>query len=188
MNLNKIQHRNETEDLILSITKNCETLVKQTHRKAEGTLEFKLTKPREMFHFNPPISIERSWMIGLKSLKVYNSIFKISELKNKFEVFTYTFDEFSFIELNDELEEILSNSDITPYHLQQGKIGPRIIEAIKKLGLGKSNTDGYLILLLAYARPPFRDLENYVRTVVVLDEDDVQLILKNIIQFLSLMK
>ena len=37
-----IRPNNQTEDLLLSITKNCET-----------------------FHFNPPISIEGSWMIGL---------------------------------------------------------------------------------------------------------------------------
>ena len=30
MNLNMIQPKNKTEDLLLSITKNCETLLKQT--------------------------------------------------------------------------------------------------------------------------------------------------------------
>ena len=30
-----IKPKNETEDLILSITKNCETLIEQTHRKEE---------------------------------------------------------------------------------------------------------------------------------------------------------
>ena len=34
----------ESEDSRLSITKNCETLNEQTQRKAEETLEFKLTK------------------------------------------------------------------------------------------------------------------------------------------------
>ena len=29
---------NETESLLLSITKNCEILIEQTHRKAEETL------------------------------------------------------------------------------------------------------------------------------------------------------
>ena len=53
MNLNMIQPKNETEDLLLSITKNCEKLVEQTHRKPEETLEFKMLKPRESFHFNP---------------------------------------------------------------------------------------------------------------------------------------
>ena len=36
--------KNETEDLLLSITKNCKTLVNQTHKKAEETNEFKLVK------------------------------------------------------------------------------------------------------------------------------------------------
>ena len=58
MNLNMIRPENETEDLLLSITENCETLIDQTHRNAEETLEFKLTKPKETFHFNPPIQIK----------------------------------------------------------------------------------------------------------------------------------
>ena len=74
MNLNMIRPKNETEDLLLSITKNCETLIEQTRRKPEGTLEYKITKPKETFHFKPPISIEGSWMIGLTDLEVYNSI------------------------------------------------------------------------------------------------------------------
>ena len=45
-------------------------------------------------------------MIGLISLEVYNSIFKITEENNKFELHTDTFDEFSFEELKDELEDI----------------------------------------------------------------------------------
>ena len=30
-----IRPKNETEDLLLSITKNCETLIRQTYRNAE---------------------------------------------------------------------------------------------------------------------------------------------------------
>ena len=30
-----VRPKNESEDLLLSITKNCETLIQQTHRKAE---------------------------------------------------------------------------------------------------------------------------------------------------------
>ena len=41
MNLNMIQPKNETEDLLLSITKNCEKLIEQTHRKSEELLKFK---------------------------------------------------------------------------------------------------------------------------------------------------
>ena len=74
-----IQPRNETKNLILSITKNCETLVIQTHREPEETLEFKMHKPRETFHFNPPIHTKGDWMLGLIDLDVYNSIFIITK-------------------------------------------------------------------------------------------------------------
>ena len=37
-----IKPSNETEDLLLSITKNCETFIDQTYREAEETLDFKL--------------------------------------------------------------------------------------------------------------------------------------------------
>ena len=57
MNLNMIRPKSETQDLLLSITKNCEMLIEQTHTKPQETLEFKMTKPRETFHFNPPIPV-----------------------------------------------------------------------------------------------------------------------------------
>ena len=125
-----IRPKNGTETLLLSKTKNCETLIEQTHRKAEETLEFKLTKSRETFHFNPRILIEGSWMIGLTSLEVYNSIFNITK-KNNFYFYIDTFDEFSFTDLKDELEEILDFSDITPYHQKHETIAPGIFEAYK---------------------------------------------------------
>ena len=83
------QSKNETEDLTLSITKNCEKLVEQTHRKAEETLEFKMTKPRETFNFNQPISIEGSRMIGLLDRDVYKSLFNITEENNKFKLYKF---------------------------------------------------------------------------------------------------
>ena len=89
MNLNIIRPKTQTEDLLLSITKNCETLIEQTHRKAEETLEFKMIKPRETFHFSQPIQIQGDWMIGLTDLEVYNSIFNITEENNKFELYKF---------------------------------------------------------------------------------------------------
>ena len=71
--------KTQTEDLVLAITKNCETLIKQTHRKPEETLEFKMTKSRETFHFIPPIQVKEDWMLGLVDLEVFNSIFNITE-------------------------------------------------------------------------------------------------------------
>ena len=58
MNLNLIRPKNDTEALLLSLTKSCDTLINHTHRKAEETLEFKMNKSRETFHFKPPIQVK----------------------------------------------------------------------------------------------------------------------------------
>ena len=173
-----IQPKNETENLLLSITKNCETLIDQTHRKPEETLEFKMLKPRETFHFKPPIQTEGDWMLGLIDLEVYNSIFNITKENNKFELYTDTFDEFSFPELKDELEEILNIPEITDDHLEDETLAPRIAETYWKLRSDKTSHDGYIILLTGYANSSFRDFESYLRIFVGLEEDNIRLILK----------
>ena len=179
MNLNMIRPKKETEDLLLSITKNCENLVEQTHRRPEETLEIKMLKPRETFHFNPPIQIKGDWMVGLTDLEIYNSIFNINHNNNKFELYTDTFDEFSFEELEDELEEILNIPNFTDDFSEDKSTAERIIKAYWDLRSEKTSTDGYIMLLMGYARTPFRDFESYLRSVVVgLDEDDIRLILK----------
>ena len=173
-----IQPKNETENFLLSITKDCERLVEQTHRKPEETLEFKMLKPREIFRFNPPIHTKGDWMLGLIDVEVYNSIFNITEENNKFELYTDTFDEFSFQELKDEVEEILNIPEITDGHLEDETLAPRIAETYWKLRSDKSKHDGYTILLMGYARSQFRDFESYLRIIVGLEGDDIQLILK----------
>ena len=82
-----IRPKNETEDLLLSITENCEILIQQTQTKPQKTLEFIVIKPRETFHFKPPIQINGDWMLGLTDPEVCNSIFNITEENNKFEVY-----------------------------------------------------------------------------------------------------
>ena len=109
----------------------------------------------QTFHFTASIPIERSWMLGLRSLEVYNSIFTIDTTKNKFELYTDNFDKFSFEVLKDELEEILNISDITPQQFQHENLRPRIIETYKKLRSEKSSTDGSNVLLISYARSTF---------------------------------
>ena len=178
MNLNMIRPKNETEDLLLSITKNCEILIEQTHRKPEETLEFKMDKSRQIFHFKPTIQVEGDWMIGLVNLEVYNSIFNITEENNKFEIYRDPSSEFGFLELKDELEEILNIPNITDKHLNDEVLGRRIIDEFIKLSHEKQNTDGYLLLLRDYSMSLFRDFESYLRIVVGLDEEDIQLILK----------
>ena len=173
-----IRPKNETEVLLLSITKNCETIIKQTHRKPEEALEFKMIKPKETFHFKPPIQVKGDWMLGLVNLEVYNSIFNITEENNKFELYKDMSTKFGFLELRDELEEILNISHITDDHLNDEVLGQRIIEEYIKISRERMNTDGYMLLLLDYGRSLFRDSESYLRIVVGLDEEDIQLILK----------
>ena len=126
-----IRPKNETEDLLLSITKNRQTLIEQTHRKAEETLEFEMTKPKETFHFKPPISIKGSWMIGLTDLEVYSSSFNITEENDKFELYKFPEDKIgglSYIKVRDEIEKDLDIEDITEADLQNEKIAPIVIE------------------------------------------------------------
>ena len=84
-----IRPKNESEDLLLSITKNCETLIEQTHTKPQETLEFKMIKPRETFQFKPPIQVKGDWVIGLVDLELYNSIFNITEENNKLQLYKF---------------------------------------------------------------------------------------------------
>ena len=178
MNLNMIRPKNETEDLLLSITKNCETLIEQTHRKAEEALEFKMIKPRETFHFKPQIQIQGDWMVGLVNLEVYNSIFNITEENNKFEIYRDISNKFGFLELKDKLEEILNIPHLTDDHLNDEILGPRIIDEHINLSIEEKNRDGYMVLLFGYSASSFRDFERYLRLVIGLDEKDIQLILK----------
>ena len=85
MNLDLFSPKIETEDLLLSTTKNCETLFEQTHREPQETLDFKFYQQREIFWYKPSIDFGpiTKWMLGLTSLNVYNSIFHITEENNK---------------------------------------------------------------------------------------------------------
>ena len=168
----------ETEDLLLSNTEKCETLIKQTHTRPHETLQFKLTKSKETFSFETLISVEGSWMIGLTSLEVCNSVFISMVENNKFKLYTDTFDELSFGELKNELEEIFRTSDITIFHQQHEQIVPRVIKAYSKLKLEKSSIDDSVGLLKGYARSPIRDFESYFKILDGLDEYDILLNLK----------
>ena len=147
MNLNMIRQKNETENLLLSITKNCETLIEQTHRKAEETLEFKMIKPRETFHFRPPIQVKGDWMIGLVDLEVYISIFNITEENNRFELHKFPDEKAGVVtceKVRDEIEKDLDIEDITAADLQDEIVGPIIIEEYKEQVTKRMNDEQYM--------------------------------------------
>ena len=78
------------------------------------------------------------------------------------------------MELKKELEEIFDIEDTTPEHLQDERKGPLIIKLYEKMKSEKSSTD--LTLSSPYARSSFRHFESYLRILVGLEEDDIQLV------------
>ena len=106
-------------------------LNKQTHRKANETLKLKLNKPREIFVFNPPISIEDSRTMGLTSLKIYNSFFHITEQNSKFGLYKFPNSKIggvSYDKVRDEIEKDFKITYNTATDFQDDIIGPVIIE------------------------------------------------------------
>ena len=180
MNIKIIRPKNETEDLLPSITKNCETLIEQTHRIAEETLEFKLIKPRETFHFKPPTQVKGDWMIGLTNLEVYNFIFNRTEENTKFELYKFSYEKAGgiiYIKVRDEIEKNLDIEDITAAVLQDEILAPIIIEEYKKQVTKRTKDDKYMNIVADYVRSVFQDSESYRRTEVDLIEDDIKLVL-----------
>ena len=180
MNLDMIRPKNETEDLVLSITKNCQTLIEKTHRKAEETLEYKITKPKEAFHCKPPISIEGSWMVGLTDSDVYSSFINATEEINKFELHKFPEEKIggiSYIKVRDEVERDLDISDITDTDLQDDLIGPIIIEEYKKQVTKRMEDEHYMNILSIYTSSVFQDFKSFLRTQIDLVEDDIKLVL-----------
>ena len=130
-----IRTKIETQDVILSLTKNCEQPIKQTHRKPQGTLEIELTQPSETFSFTQPVSIEGCWMVRLTNLEVYNSVFIIKEEKNNFELCIFPDSKkagFSHKKVRDGILKDLEISNITATSLQKDLLGPISIEKIEK--------------------------------------------------------
>ena len=151
MNLKMIRPENETEDLLLSITKNCETLIEQTHGKAEETFEFKKTKRIETFHFRPSIQIQGPWMVGLTDLEVYNSIFNITEENNKFELYKFPDEKaggITYEKVRDEIERDLDISDIKAADLQDDLIAPIIIEKYKEQVTKRMKNEQYMKIFI----------------------------------------
>ena len=175
-----IKPKTQTEDLLLSITKNCETLINQVYRKPEETLEFKMTKSKETFHFNPPLEIRDNWMIGLMDLEIYNSTFNITEENNKFELYKFPDEKsggISYIKVRDEIERDLGIEDVTAADLQDDIIAPIIIEEYKEQVTKRMKDWGYMDILAEYIRSVFQDFESFLRTQIDLVEVDIKLVL-----------
>ena len=96
-----------------------------------------MIRPRETFHFRPPIHIKGDWMLGLSDLEVYNSIFfkKKTKHNNEFELSKFP-DENSggitYEKVRNEIERDLDISDFAAVDLQDVITGPIIIKEYRK--------------------------------------------------------
>ena len=176
-----IQPKNETEDLWLSLSKNCKTLFEQTKSKPPETLEFtKNKKPRRTFHFNPPISIEGGWVIVLLSLEVYNSTFNKTGENKKMKLHK-NLDEksagVSYGKVRADIGRVLKISYITPIDLHEEIIGPNIIEDYREKVTKRRKNGKFMDNLAIYNRCRFQEFESFLRTEIDLIEDDIRLVL-----------
>ena len=85
MDLSTFVLYDKKESLLLSLAKSSQEIVKNTHSKPQETLEFKMTKQKESFSFDVPLLLNETWMMGVTSLEVYNTVYNITN-SNKLEI------------------------------------------------------------------------------------------------------
>ena len=139
-----------------------------------------MTKPKETFHFKPPIQIKGDWMIGLTDLEVYNSIFDITEENNKFDLYKLPDEKtggITYEKVRYEIEKDLDIEDITAEDLQDDIIGPIIIEEYEEQVTKRMNDEQYMNILAFYTSSVFQDFESFLRTQIDLVEDVIKLVL-----------
>ena len=155
-------------------------LIEQIHTKPQETLELKMIKPRQTFHFIPSIQTIGDWMIRLTDLEVYNCIFNITEVNNKFELYKFPDEKaggISNTKVRDEIEKDLDISDITAVDLQDDLIAPINIEEYNEQISKRWKDEQFMNILSNYTSSVFQDFESFFRTQIDLIEDDVKLVL-----------
>ena len=70
----------------MSIAKSNLDIVENTLSKPQETLEFKMNEQKESFSFDVPLELNEQWMMGVTSLDVYNTVYKITEKNNKLKI------------------------------------------------------------------------------------------------------
>ena len=179
MDLNMNRPKNETEDLLLSLTKNCEKLNKQIHRKPEETLKIRMTKSKETFHFNRSLPIGGSWMIGLPDLDVFISLFNLHTTNNKFKVHKFPdskLGNFSSEKVKDEIEKELDISGITDADSQDEITASIPFEKYREQVTKRMIDDENQNTLVRYTSSKFQGFESFLRVEVDLVEDDIRLV------------
>ena len=80
--------------------------------------------------------------------------------------------------MKDKVAEVFGLSENSSEDLKHEICGPDVTKYYRKLWIEKCQIDGYCILLKSYLQSLFRDFESYLRILTGLNEDDIQLLLK----------
>ena len=137
-------------------------------------------KPREKFHFNPPIRNIGDWMSRLTDSEEYNSIFNITEEIFKIELYKFRDEKaggVSYEKVRDEVEGDLDIFDITATDIQDDMIGPIIIENYREQLTRRMKDERYLRILSISINSVFQDFESFLKTEIYLVEDNIKLVL-----------
>ena len=119
-------------------------------------------------------------MLGLTSLEVYNSIFKITEEDNKFKLYKFPDEKtggVSYEKVRGEIETNLDISDITATDIQDEVIAPIIFKEFREQVTKRMKDDQYVLILSIYVSSIFQDFESFLRTEIDLVEDDIRMVL-----------
>ena len=118
--------------------------------------------------------------VRISRLRLYNSIFKITEENNKFELCKFPDEKaggVTYEKVRGEIEKDLDISDITAADLQDDIIAPNIIEEYKEQVTKRMKDEQYMNILAIYTSSVFQDFKSFLRTPIDLIEDDVKLVL-----------
>ena len=75
-------------ELLLLIKKHTDTLIEQTKRKPQETLEIKMKKQMQTFSFHPPINLveEGKWLMAVSLFDCTNSVYNFTNENNSFSI------------------------------------------------------------------------------------------------------
>ena len=76
--------------MLLLNEKHFDTLIEQTKTKPQETLEFKMTRSKQTFSFNPPINLveEDKWLLAVSLFDCTKSVFNRTDENNSFSTMT----------------------------------------------------------------------------------------------------
>ena len=136
-------------ELLLLIKKHTDTLIENTKTKPQEALEFKMNKQRQIYSFNPPISLieEDKWLLAVSSFECKNSVFNITNESNSFSIIIPGHYETEFAEqIIDDLNKLLELKSLELYVEEVRKRGDIIKIGDKEYKLSDFDNQKYEII------------------------------------------